>query len=642
MNYNSVEISKKVNIDNTSRGYNFELNLNVLPFKPLYFSINYDLCETNLSSVKIYQIGLSEVENFKNHFDPLSHTSTIKLCGEFIYIKYPNSTIYEKINWHRLKNIYKNNSNDLIIVKLLYAISSLRKLTMIIIKNILFDNFINSCYNEAGSTNLTSDLDFSYIDLSRPYLSVTMMDMFYKIVRSIYDDESCNVFDINYYICSSFFSAGCYNNIIKPKPMEIINVTYGITLLMIQRLFNLFNICTESVFKEFLNIGINEDLSDTSLRSVYFCQTNSCDISKHHLLKSLDKFFLEKTINTDGTDKTIYYLDFPELDNIKFPDYKKYLLMDLHFDIAIISNCINDLIKKLSDFHTTTISVSASASGSVASASGSTSTTIFDKKSIIHHDNKKRYKSNLIYSQAYYNILNSIKESTDKYCSNDIRFKVIIMLKCLMSLMSASANESYISDIAVSLVVYKFKLNLEDPFIEFKRFIAFMDNFRFILEWYHLFLIEEQDDSSKSIAKYKFFDSVCKYFVRILALDAEYKDLINSVIDEELLTKYNSLERANGKLISHAENLKKNYLKDYIYNYTEHQRSKSIVELPFELNPIITETYTKLKHKNLYTIIEPFIIFYYKHFNKINSSVLDTATSVFFKINSILNIDNID
>ena len=667
-----------------SGSFTFKLNFNVLPLASLLICFDSKLINSHLSQIPISEITISEVENFHNFFKPNDVNSIINIHDNFIYIKYPGSTTYEKINWHRLKNMYKKHSTNIEIIKLLYAVSSLRKLTMIIIKEILFDNFVNPCYNEAGSTNLTSDLDFSYINISHPSLSVVSMDLFNKLIKSIYNDDPWNVFDINYYICSTFFSAECYDNP-DNKKIELQKVNYGIDMKKIIRLYKLFNICTDDVFDEFLNIGKKNDLSDILLQKIYLCNSTKCEksIDTELIIKTFDKFFIKKDVEINGVMKKIYYLDFPSIDSDV--EYKNYPLMDLYFDISLLSNCINELIYNISKI------------------SKDPKYPVNKNKNIISNNNELRYKHNLIYSQAYYDILDSIKSNETRSCTNDIRFKSIIMLKCLMSLMSASANESYVSDVAVSLIVYKFKLDKFDPNINSKKFVAFMDNFRFILEWYLIFLEEEKVEKtikkSDDIAKYKFFDSVCKYFVRILALDAyEYNKLISDIIDPKLLKEYNEFERANGKLITHVESVpnlasigysdfgdgRKTSLiksksalsidsslsstssidistklnsrktstdkdtvitrtkstKDLIFNDKERTRTISIVELPFNINTTITKVYDELKNKNLHMIIEIFITFYTTKISSLNSSVLETATSVFQKINSIFDIES--
>jgi hypothetical protein len=235
-------------------------------------------------------------------------------------MKYPNTDIYDKINWHRLKNLYKNNPNNDDINKILYAISSFRKYSIEMFKVILFDNFIETCYNEAGSTNLTSDLDFTYINLTYPSLSVIMMDLFYKIFNNIFNDESSNVFDMNYYICSTYIGEDCYTqnskNIIAVK---LIN--YGVTSDMIFYLYRLFNVCSNDDVR--LYMGNSYDLSDTTIKSA--CDNNVCDCMGKSVLQTLDNFFIKKNISINDTNKVIYHLDFP-LD-CGFLEHQKYVVI---------------------------------------------------------------------------------------------------------------------------------------------------------------------------------------------------------------------------------------------------------------------------------------------------------------------------
>jgi hypothetical protein len=72
--------------------------------------------------------------------------------------------------------------------------------------------------------------------------------------------------------------------------------------------------------------------------------------------------------------------------------------------------------------------------------------------------------------------------------------------------------------ITVGNIVYKKPLDTTDTNYQINRFICFLDNFRFILEWYNQSKIDERDGIDPIVSKYKFFDSVCKYFVRIMFL----------------------------------------------------------------------------------------------------------------------------
>ena len=599
-NNNKSNVVDKSTFDDN---FQIELIINVIPNKILVFKLN-DSIISNYILDDVHRL------NLKLHLS----NNTIQFINNYIQIKYPNSTTHEPINWSKLKDIYKNNSNDQNVIKLLTAVHSLRKITVGILKEFIIENFTQGCYNESGSNNLTSDIDFTYLNLINPKISVIMMDVFYKIIMALFKDDSADVFDTNYYICSSIIKETCYtqSQSQENKPSIILPINYGIDESKINRLNKLFNMCTGGYKKSEqqnndyydLNISDSSEYIKYEQTNISCKQTTACNEKDINMIFKLDKIFTKKSISKGNAYENIYLLDFPQ--NVPpnttangLRDYNNYIYMDLLMCFTLLYDCIyREITSEINKLN-------------IADDISNISQT-----ELIPSEKNILYERNLKYSYIYYNTLDSIKSNQNAYCDFYIKLKIIFMLKILMYLMCATANESYISDITLGIIVFKDKLNATDKFYELKCLIYFMDNFRFILEWYKLY--NTQNDI---VSKYKFFDSVCKYFVRISDLGNIYKETISSIIDDILLRKYNEEERANGKIIIYATN------------------QQNII------NNTITDVYTAFLSKNINQIIEPLIKLFKNESTKItsvlnkantNDKIINKCAELYKKINEIM------
>lgn len=141
-----------------------------------------------------------------------------------IQFYYPNNNIKDinnvkNINWDILKELYINptelpKSFDIKIM--IGVIGLLRQFTVEIllehIDNILRTNN-RGCFVNIGSTNPTSDLDFTYVDYNNPLYNPIKLYIFNKLFHKIYNDTSDNVFDTNFYITSAIIEKNCYDSI---------------------------------------------------------------------------------------------------------------------------------------------------------------------------------------------------------------------------------------------------------------------------------------------------------------------------------------------------------------------------------------------------------------------------------------------
>ena len=131
-----------------------------------------------------------------------------------------------------------------------------------------------------------------------------------------------------------------------------------------------------------------------------------------------------------------------------------------------------------------------------------------------------------------------------------------------------------------------------------------------------------------------------------MLLGDEYETLIEThIIPKNILEKYNSKERANGKLISLAKPDNSHFVEKAVHffqkvsigktrknaiNFTEFTLSE------FLYNDVIHEVYHELKNKSIYTIINSFQMFYFKQKQMLNKSTLSVFTNLLKKINQIL------
>jgi hypothetical protein len=542
-------------------------------------------------------------ESAKNLKELLSNNK-LAIIDHCLKLKYPKSNTYDIINWSRLKYLFKDNSTNIEIIKLINAINFLRRISIDFLKKSIIYNFINECYTEAGSTNPTSDLDFSYINILNPIQSVYMMDIFYKIFYELFGGTSADVFDVNYYICSSILQQSCYNaNKISPS----------ITRSTLTTTSELFKDIIESLTT--INYGISDLIIDDIAKLFEMCDIIDCKISSNSSTKTdctnkLSQMFVYKEVyNIKGEKKYLYFLDFPQnktLDKTLDKNYQKiydsYQKMTQYMCLVLLNNCIR---KELTH-----------------NKLASTNKLAYNK--LIPTSKNKLYDFNVKYSFLYYKILDFISSDSEKYCEPTIKFKTIFMLKTIMSLMSVSANESYVYDLTVAKIVYGDKLESAS---DLEKFICFMDHFRFILEQYSNYLENNLNSTQIQISKYKLFDSICKYYVRIMDLGDEYMKVINEIIDRSDLEDYNKNQRATGTIIDFAtlnETIKNKTSTIFVNLDTKTKtktktrpRRNAIIELPPMFNPVVNKVYEKFKDKEVDSMIKPLLDFFERKFQNI-------------------------
>ena len=585
----------KILINKTVDESAIKLLISVIPNQILVFDIS-KLIEEYIIDTTSKQIIKSLVES-----------KIVALSDAYIKLRYPiiktNEPVrynlnYEPINWSKLKYLYKKNASTIEVINLLKGIGLLRAITVKYLKNVIISNFIQGCYNESGSTTLISDNDITYTTLQQPKLSVIMMDLFYKIFEQLFLDSSADVFDVNYYICSSIIKHSCYAAT-NTGPIRIINQpNYNITYKKMNKLNRLFKCNNDNISP----ISINNSLDQTVCSNYKFCTHDQT------LIKNpLDKIFKMKEMKGE----TIYVLSYPDLPtdtaSSTIKKYNSYVNFDLYMCFTLLYNTIHNQLLNINQ----TINLPTNNNSDM----------------FILPDNKEKlYDRNLKYSYAYYSTLESIKTNINDYCDLNLKIKIIFMLKILMYLMSVTANEAYVSDLTVGIIVYGDTLNEPDHnLLKLKMFICFLDNFRFILEWYHTI------DKFNSDSKYNLFDSICKYYGRIMKLGSIYETTISKIINKDLLLKYNSEERSNGQLILYAEHK--------INSTTGDNHAES------GFNQTIQSIYHIIKDKSYLHMIGPLIELYGSELNDIlefaksndkTDNIIESCNIFYNKINSIL------
>jgi hypothetical protein len=129
---------------------------------------------------------------------------------------------YQPILWSKLKEAFQNSKFG-IDISIMKAIGALRKMTIDhFLKrdyekdSVEIDPFDDRCYTEIGSTDATSDLDFTYVDL---------MIKFYNELYKVYLNFPNDTFDTNYYVSSAFISNDCYLQI--KRTIRDLFIDYG-------------------------------------------------------------------------------------------------------------------------------------------------------------------------------------------------------------------------------------------------------------------------------------------------------------------------------------------------------------------------------------------------------------------------------
>ena len=148
---------------------------------------------------------------------------TSDLCGEDlgeyfachdnheIWMKLPvqgqTPTEAQPIVWEQLKHLFESKT---IGIDEMEAVGRLRRAT---VNAMLKAQIDNPCYSEAGSTDPTSDLDFSFVTYVTPSNMLVMLLNFYEKFYYRFGNFSDVTFDTNYYICTTIINAACWGMI---------------------------------------------------------------------------------------------------------------------------------------------------------------------------------------------------------------------------------------------------------------------------------------------------------------------------------------------------------------------------------------------------------------------------------------------
>lgn len=119
------------------------------------------------------------------------------------------------------------------------------------------------------------------------------------------------------------------------------------------------------------------------------------------------------------------------------------------------------------------------------------------QKKLMSSRHSKNYKlENMIdYLIVFYDMMSSFSSST--YFNEKL-----LLLRSLSYIVCAFSNEAYVSDITLRTILYKIPLKIEE-----ERCIAFVDQYLFIYEWFHMFANRQKD-------LLEFFDVISKYIYR--------------------------------------------------------------------------------------------------------------------------------
>lgn len=153
---------------------------------------------------------LFDVVNNLNQLENLTvREATSKLLKQLnCYMKNCILLNGKPINWEEYKAAYKTGVVDL---TTMLGLGGLRKLTIYILVH-QQDKFteLKDCYQELGSTDPTSDLDFTLISFNEPMYTLQLMVRFYNTFQSLYGFYPDIVFDTNYYVCNTIVPSSCF------------------------------------------------------------------------------------------------------------------------------------------------------------------------------------------------------------------------------------------------------------------------------------------------------------------------------------------------------------------------------------------------------------------------------------------------
>lgn len=118
----------------------------------------------------------------------------------------------ELIEWAKLKRDFQRGAISALDMK---AVGELRKNA---ITALLRDETRSPCYDAAGSTDLTSDLDFTYMTFLTPHNTVmTSLLTFYARFYAQFGNFSDVTFDTNFYMTNTIMRDACYDEIKSPR-----------------------------------------------------------------------------------------------------------------------------------------------------------------------------------------------------------------------------------------------------------------------------------------------------------------------------------------------------------------------------------------------------------------------------------------
>ena len=119
----------------------------------------------------------------------------------------------------------------------------------------------------------------------------------------------------------------------------------------------------------------------------------------------------------------------------------------------------------------------------------------FQKKLMSTHHQKNYKLENLIdYANLFYGLIDGGRVGDFD--------ETLLFLRTCSYIMCVFANEAYVSDITLRAILYRIPLKTEE-----ERWIAFVDQYLFIYEWYHTYKERQKD-------VIEFFDIVSKYIFR--------------------------------------------------------------------------------------------------------------------------------
>jgi hypothetical protein len=228
------------------------------------------------------------VDDIKNNFNRIVDDKIIICEDNKIKIKDFETSLYVLINWDKLKRLFKTDllkTDTMNGTDIMKGVGGLRKA----IVNYLINkspSLIKECYMEFGSTDPTSDLDFTYVTYSHPEVVLKMMIDFYTEFHKIFGNFPDETFDTNFYICTTFVRGDCFSKVTNKKIKDLFIPVGGY-----QKLYN-FN---DNIYKK-----IDRDLAFLVLQEhINGLDTHANKTEKFKKLIQTSKLFYDILINID-------------------------------------------------------------------------------------------------------------------------------------------------------------------------------------------------------------------------------------------------------------------------------------------------------------------------------------------------------